>query len=124
AASINSSLPAVSYVKSVDIWIGVCLAFIFAAVLEFAWVSYKGNLYTNCVAHSQRAGTMEKESNEGRRKESSNDAWGAAKTDEEVLCSDQGAPLYKKHLTWWQKWKVNADSAKMIDLKSSQFSQF
>ncbi|EYC44636.1 hypothetical protein Y032_0455g1764 [Ancylostoma ceylanicum] len=48
AASINNSLPAVSYVKAVDVWIGVCLAFIFAAVLEFAWVSYRGSLQSEC----------------------------------------------------------------------------
>ncbi|CAI4229423.1 unnamed protein product [Auanema sp. JU1783] len=39
AASIQNSLPAVSYVKAIDIWLGSCMSFIFAAVLEFAWVS-------------------------------------------------------------------------------------
>ncbi|KAL6738257.1 hypothetical protein Aduo_011824 [Ancylostoma duodenale] len=48
AAAINNSLPAVSYVKAVDVWVGACLAFIFAAVLEFAWVSYRGSLQSEC----------------------------------------------------------------------------
>jgi len=34
------SLPQTSYVKAIDVWMGVCTAFVFAALVEFTFVNY------------------------------------------------------------------------------------
>ncbi len=39
-ADVQAEVPLVSYVKAIDIWMGACTGFIFAALLEFTLTNY------------------------------------------------------------------------------------
>ena len=39
SSGVRGSLPRVSYVKAIDVWMATCLIFVFASLLEFAYIS-------------------------------------------------------------------------------------
>jgi len=41
-SSSNASLPKISYLKSIDIFLVTCFIMVFASLLEYAWVSFLG----------------------------------------------------------------------------------
>ena len=44
-SSTNASLPKISYLKSIDVYLVTCFVMVFASLLEYAAVSYIGNRY-------------------------------------------------------------------------------
>lgn len=52
-SSTNAALPKISYVKSIDVFLGTCFVMVFAALLEYATVGYLGKRIAMRKAHSQ-----------------------------------------------------------------------
>ena len=51
---LNAETPQVSYVKAIDVWMGACTAFIFAALIEFTVVNYLSRKHGCCASNRRR----------------------------------------------------------------------
>lgn len=47
SSTVNATLPRVSYTKAIDIWMSMCLVFVFAALIEFAVANVLARKDTN-----------------------------------------------------------------------------
>nr|CAD7413104.1 unnamed protein product [Timema poppensis] len=90
STGVRSSLPRISYVKAIDIYLVMCFVFVFAALLEYAAVNY-----TYWGARAKKKSKKTKEAEEKKTKQGSkpgtsaptatDDITGATSTEQEII---------------------------------------
>jgi glycine receptor alpha-3 len=60
-SSTNAALPKISYIKSIDVFLGTCFIMVFASLLEYATVGYMGKRIAMRKARSQQLAKIAQE---------------------------------------------------------------
>lgn len=69
SSTARSELPRVSYIKAMDVWLAMCLVFVFAALIEFANVNVLSRVESRRRASNPDIPDVERMSNNGVSRE-------------------------------------------------------
>lgn len=88
-SSTNAALPKISYIKSIDVFLGTCFVMVFASLLEYATVGYLGK---RIAMRKTRAQQLAKLAQEHRSKCAAAAAAAAAAETGQVMLTGQVVP--------------------------------
>ncbi|KAL6487729.1 hypothetical protein MHYP_G00043550, partial [Metynnis hypsauchen] len=118
----RTSLPKVSYVKAIDIWMAVCLLFVFSALLEYAAVNFVSRQHKELLRFRRRTkkSTKEEDVRESRLSFTANAGKDGAmsKASNNAAITPQGQPSSTATLAGKspeEMRKIFIDRAKKID---------
>ncbi|KAL3185511.1 hypothetical protein MRX96_029078 [Rhipicephalus microplus] len=89
-SSTNAALPKISYVKSIDIYLGTCFVMVFASLLEYAAVGYLGKRIAMRKARCQQLAKLAEEHRQKRANAAS-----AGEAGSEPLLASPEVPIVK-----------------------------
>ncbi|KAL1438302.1 hypothetical protein MTO96_048374 [Rhipicephalus appendiculatus] len=89
-SSTNAALPKISYVKSIDIYLGTCFVMVFASLLEYATVGYLGKRIAMRKARCQQLAKLAEEHRQKRANAAS-----AGEAGSEPLLASPEVPVVK-----------------------------
>ena len=97
-SSTNSQLPKISYIKSIDVYLGTCFVMVFASLLEYATVGFLGK---RIAMRKSRIEQLTKLADEHRKKCAAAAAAAEAAAQEhsqsalpsQLICATTGLPL-------------------------------
>ncbi|XP_029114803.1 glycine receptor subunit alpha-3 [Scleropages formosus] len=118
----RTSLPKVSYVKAIDIWMAVCLLFVFSALLEYAAVNFVSRQHKELLRfRRRRKKSKEGDAREGRQSISASAGAPCNAGKDGAIAANNSAPqnpappAAKSHE---EMRKIFIDRAKKIDTVS------
>lgn len=91
-SSTNSQLPKISYVKSIDVFLGTCFVMVFASLLEYAAVGYLGK---RVAMRKSRAQQLAKLAEQARQERARQQAAAEAAQTEPLLAQSPEVPMVK-----------------------------